>query len=74
MLEPVWHELLTLDLPVLAIAGSRDEGYSSAAQKIASTAPNARAAIVADAGHAAHLQQPEEVAALIAGFRSGLDG
>jgi 2-succinyl-6-hydroxy-2,4-cyclohexadiene-1-carboxylate synthase len=74
VLEPVWHELLTLDLPVLAIAGSRDEGYSSAAQKIASTAPNARAAIVADAGHAAHLQQPEEVAALIAGFRSGLDG
>jgi 2-succinyl-6-hydroxy-2,4-cyclohexadiene-1-carboxylate synthase len=72
VLEPVWHELLTLELPVLAIAGSRDEGYTSAAQKIASTALNARAAIVADAGHAAHLQQPDEVASLIAGFRSGL--
>jgi 2-succinyl-6-hydroxy-2,4-cyclohexadiene-1-carboxylate synthase len=72
VLEPVWHELLTLELPVLAIAGSRDEGYTSAAQKIASTALNARAAIVADAGHAAHLQQPDEVATLIAGFRSGL--
>ena len=74
VLEPVWHELLTLELPVLAIAGARDEGYSSAAQKIASTAPNARAQIVADAGHAAHLQQPDEVAALIAAFRAGLDG
>jgi 2-succinyl-6-hydroxy-2,4-cyclohexadiene-1-carboxylate synthase len=72
VLEPVWHELLTLELPVLAIAGSRDEGYTSAAQKIASTALNARAAIVADAGHAAHLQQPDEVATLIADFRSGL--
>jgi 2-succinyl-6-hydroxy-2,4-cyclohexadiene-1-carboxylate synthase len=74
VLEPVWHELLTLDLPVLAIAGSRDEGYSSAAQKIASTAPSARAAIVADAGHAAHLQQPDETAALITAFRAELDG
>jgi 2-succinyl-6-hydroxy-2,4-cyclohexadiene-1-carboxylate synthase len=73
VLEPVWAELLTLQLPVLAIAGARDEGYSSAAQKIASTAPNARAAIVADAGHAAHLQQPEAVASLIAEFRAGLD-
>jgi 2-succinyl-6-hydroxy-2,4-cyclohexadiene-1-carboxylate synthase len=72
VLEPVWHELLALELPVLAIAGSRDEGYTSAAQKIASTALNARAAIVADAGHAAHLQQPDEVAALIASFRAGL--
>jgi 2-succinyl-6-hydroxy-2,4-cyclohexadiene-1-carboxylate synthase len=74
VLEPVWHELLTFELPVLAIAGARDEGYTSAAQKIAATAPNARAAIVADAGHAAHLQQPEEVAGLIAAFRSGLEG
>jgi 2-succinyl-6-hydroxy-2,4-cyclohexadiene-1-carboxylate synthase len=73
VLEPVWHELLTLDLPLLAIAGARDEGYSSAAQKIAATAPNARAQIVADAGHAAHLQQPEAVAALIDHFRAELD-
>ncbi|HEX3278456.1 MAG TPA: alpha/beta fold hydrolase [Thermoleophilaceae bacterium] len=73
VLEPVWHELLTLDLPVLAIAGARDEGYSSAAQKIAATAPHGRAQIVADAGHAAHLQQPEAVASLIEHFRAELD-
>jgi 2-succinyl-6-hydroxy-2,4-cyclohexadiene-1-carboxylate synthase len=74
VLEPVWHELLSFELPVLAIAGARDEGYTSAAKKIAATAPNARAAIVADAGHAAHLQQPEEVARLIGAFRSGVGG
>jgi 2-succinyl-6-hydroxy-2,4-cyclohexadiene-1-carboxylate synthase len=71
-LDPVWHELRTLDLPLLAIAGARDEGYSSAAKRIAATAPNARAAIVEDAGHAAHLQQPEAVARLIADFLDGL--
>jgi 2-succinyl-6-hydroxy-2,4-cyclohexadiene-1-carboxylate synthase len=68
VLEPVWHELLTLDLPVLAIAGARDEGYAAAAQRIADVAPRGRAAIVEDAGHAVHLQQPERVAELIEGF------
>ena len=42
VLEPVWHELLTFELPMLAIAGSRDDGYVRAAQKIADTAPNAK--------------------------------
>jgi 2-succinyl-6-hydroxy-2,4-cyclohexadiene-1-carboxylate synthase len=68
VLEPVWHQLLTLDLPVLAIAGARDEGYVAAAERIADLAPGGRAAIVADAGHAPHLQRPEEVAELIAAF------
>ncbi len=68
VLEPVWHELLTLDLPVLAIAGARDEGYVAAAQRIADVAPRGRAAIVEDAGHAAQLQRPERVAELIAAF------
>lgn len=72
VLEPVWHELRALELPLLAIAGARDDGYSSAAKRIAHLAPNARAAIVEDAGHAAHLQRPEEVARLIGEFLDGL--
>ena len=68
VLEPVWHQLLTLDLPVLAIAGARDEGYVAAAERIADVAPRGRAAIVEDAGHAAHLQRPQRVAELIEGF------
>jgi 2-succinyl-6-hydroxy-2,4-cyclohexadiene-1-carboxylate synthase len=67
-LDPVWHELRTLELPLLAIAGARDEGYTAAAKRIAATAPNATAAIVEDAGHAAHLQQPQRVAGLISDF------
>ena len=73
-LEPVWHELPTLELPLLAIAGARDEGYRAAAKRLAAAAPNARAAIVENAGHAAHLQRPEEVARLIAEFLDGLPG
>jgi len=67
-LEPVWHALLMLDLPVLAIAGARDEGYVAAAERIADVAPRGRAAVVEDAGHAAHLQRPHRVAELIEEF------
>ncbi len=73
MLEPVWHELLTFQLPMLAVAGGRDEGYVSAAEKMADTAPNAKAQIVENAGHAAHLQRPDELASIISVFREGLD-
>jgi 2-succinyl-6-hydroxy-2,4-cyclohexadiene-1-carboxylate synthase len=68
VLEPVWHELLTLELPVLAIAGARDEGYVAAARRIADVAPHGRAEIVEDAGHAVHLQRPQRVAELIEAF------
>lgn len=68
VLEPVWHQLLTLQLPVLAVAGARDQGYSTAARRIADTAPRGRAAIVEHAGHAPQLQRPDEVARLLADF------
>jgi 2-succinyl-6-hydroxy-2,4-cyclohexadiene-1-carboxylate synthase len=72
VLEPVWSDLLTFELPFLAIAGSRDEGYVSAAKKMADTAPNARAQIIEHAGHAAQLQQAAQVAELVAAFRLNL--
>jgi 2-succinyl-6-hydroxy-2,4-cyclohexadiene-1-carboxylate synthase len=68
VLEPVWHELRALELPLLAIAGARDDGYTRAAKRIASTAPAGRVAIVENAGHAPQLQQPEELARLIGEF------
>ena len=68
VLQPVWHELRALQLPLLAIAGARDDGYTRAAKRIASTAPNGRLAIVEEAGHAPQLQRPDEVARLISEF------
>jgi len=71
-LEPVWQELETLDLPLLAIAGSRDPGYVRAAERMAGTAPRGRAALIEDAGHAAHMQRPDEVARVLEEFLEGL--
>jgi 2-succinyl-6-hydroxy-2,4-cyclohexadiene-1-carboxylate synthase len=67
-LEPAWQRLHTLSLPVLALAGDRDERYTDAARRIATAVPGGRAEVVENAGHAAHLQQPEAVASLLADF------
>ncbi len=73
VLTPVWHELEQLGPPLLAVAGVRDERYARAAERMAGLAPTGRAALVENAGHAAHLQQPEVVAALIAEFADALE-
>ncbi len=67
-LEPVWQRLHALSMPVMAIAGVRDERYSDAARRIARSVPHGRAEIVEHAGHAPQLQQPEAVAALLVDF------
>jgi 2-succinyl-6-hydroxy-2,4-cyclohexadiene-1-carboxylate synthase len=67
-LPPVWRELPKLELPVLAIAGARDERYGAAAHRIAELLPLGRAELVEDAGHAPQLQRPEAVARLLGEF------
>jgi 2-succinyl-6-hydroxy-2,4-cyclohexadiene-1-carboxylate synthase len=67
-LGPIWHSLPRLGLPVLTLAGEHDERYRAAAARIADLAPNARAATVEGAGHAAQLQRPEAVAKLAVDF------
>ena len=68
VLAPVWRAFERLEPPLLAVAGVRDERYARAAERMADVAPSGRAVLVENAGHAAHLQQPEAVAALIADF------
>ena len=67
-LEPVWQRLHPFELPLLAVAGDRDDRYVQAARRMAREAPRGRAAIVEAAGHAAHLQQPAGVTALLEEF------
>jgi len=67
-LEPVWEQLHSLAPPLLALAGSLDERYAAAAERMAAAAPRGRAEIVESAGHAPHLQQPDAVARLLADF------
>jgi 2-succinyl-6-hydroxy-2,4-cyclohexadiene-1-carboxylate synthase len=68
-LEPVWDELPTLgELPLLALAGARDEPYMRAAHRLADGAPRGATGVIDDAGHAAQLERPAAVAQLLTAF------
>ncbi len=67
-MEPIWGRLHRLELPILALAGARDERYRRATRRIAAEAPDAYAATIEDAGHAAHLQRPDEFADALLAF------
>ena len=67
-MEAVADRLGEIEAPTLLIAGALDEKYTAAAAAMAEAMPHARAAIVADAGHAVHLERPDDFADLVEGF------
>ncbi len=61
--------LATIDAPVFVLAGGEDQGSTPAEMHvIAEQAPHAELHLLQDAGHFAPLEQPQNVAALIAEF------
>jgi 2-succinyl-6-hydroxy-2,4-cyclohexadiene-1-carboxylate synthase len=68
VLDPLWDRLGGLAIPVLAVAGEHDTKYAALAERIASTLPRARVALVPGAGHAPQLEQPEAFSALLLDF------
>jgi 2-succinyl-6-hydroxy-2,4-cyclohexadiene-1-carboxylate synthase len=67
--EPLWDRLASLRPPTLLIAGARDVKFSALAERMAfRIGQAARVALVGGAGHAAHLERPDEVAALLRQF------
>jgi 2-succinyl-6-hydroxy-2,4-cyclohexadiene-1-carboxylate synthase len=64
--EPLWHELPRLTMPVLVVAGALDDKFSVLAQRMAAgIGDNATLALISDAGHAAHLEQPDAFLAVL---------
>jgi 2-succinyl-6-hydroxy-2,4-cyclohexadiene-1-carboxylate synthase len=68
MFEPVWHELESIDCPVLAVAGELDTRYADASYRIAERVKHGRARLIAGAGHAPQLERPGEFAAVLLDF------
>ena len=63
---PLWSDLPGIDVPVLAVAGTEDARYAAIAERMASAiGPNATAALVPGAGHAAHLENPDGFLAVL---------
>jgi len=65
VMEPLWDRLGELAMPATFAAGERDRRFHTIAFTIALLVPEGEAVVVAGAGHAAALEAPEAVAALI---------
>jgi len=65
VMDPLWDALPSLEVPVTLAVGERDEKFRAIAERMAAVLPRAEIAVVVGAGHAAQLEQPAAVAALL---------
>lgn len=65
VMEPVWHRLSELRMPVAVLAGARDGKFLELAHRLAGALPAATLTVVPGAGHALPLEAPEAVAAAL---------
>jgi 2-succinyl-6-hydroxy-2,4-cyclohexadiene-1-carboxylate synthase len=64
--DPLWSSLAQLEMPVLVVAGGNDAKFRAEAHRlVGSIGANADLVLVADAGHAAHLEQPAAFLSLL---------
>ena len=55
-------------MPACFIAGEEDAKYRREAQAMAASVPDGRAVLVPEAGHAVHLERPDEFARIVVEF------
>ena len=67
-MTPLHDRLGYCDVPALLLTGARDAKFCTIAELLAAELPRAGVVRVHDAGHAAHLEQPDATAAAIAEF------
>jgi 2-succinyl-6-hydroxy-2,4-cyclohexadiene-1-carboxylate synthase len=65
---PLWDSLPQVNVPTLLIAGAEDAKFVAIAQQMRDQIPNAQLAIIPDAGHTTHLEQPERFAETVQRF------
>ncbi|PIE33073.1 MAG: 2-succinyl-6-hydroxy-2,4-cyclohexadiene-1-carboxylate synthase [Ilumatobacter coccineus] len=64
-MTPLWDRLGEVEIPVLVLAGEHDNKFTALGQRLAQHLPSATFDTIADAGHAAHLEQPVATATRI---------
>lgn len=71
--DPLQDRLGELRIPVLIVAGARDEKYTRTAQEMAIRIPGSVCRILVEAGHAVPLERPGACAAMIVQLLKGAD-
>jgi len=62
-MKPLWSRLAELAMPVVVLAGERDEKFRAVGERMVATLPRGEFAVIQGAGHAAQLEAPGAVAA-----------
>lgn len=62
----LWGQLSRITAPTLVLAGRHDTKFVDLGRRLAATIPNATFTAIDDAGHAAHLERPDDTLAVIA--------
>ena len=70
--DRIIRSLPEIEVPVLVLAGEHDKPFLGATDYMALKIPNARKAIIADAGHAANINEPERFNDAALQFLGGL--
>ena len=65
-----WDELGRIDVPVLVIVGELDTKFTDIGRRMTDALPDATFVSIDGAGHAAHTERPDAVAAVIADWLS----
>ncbi|ARF18817.1 2-succinyl-6-hydroxy-2,4-cyclohexadiene-1-carboxylate synthase [Sporosarcina ureae] len=63
-----WQSLEQLSLPVLLLTGSEDVKFESIAQEMMKSLPNAQHETIKDAGHAIHVEKPQQFVTMIKSY------
>ena len=72
-MPPLHSALPGLDLPVLLVVGDEDAKFEAIASSLSSALPHAQTFVIPDAGHAAHLENPEVVGRVVSEFIRSVD-
>jgi 2-succinyl-6-hydroxy-2,4-cyclohexadiene-1-carboxylate synthase len=70
-MAPLGAALGALTVPCLFVAGADDTKFAAVAEELAALVPDGRVALVAGAGHAAHVEAPAAVVELVRAFLAG---
>ena len=68
VMRPVHDRLGQCTMPTLLLVGQEDEKFVAVARELSARLPRSSTAVIPGAGHAAHLEQPDAVAARVREF------
>lgn len=70
--EPLWDRLSSLRMPVLVMAGTKDEKYTTIGKRMVATIGSNSRFVGIEGGHAVHLENPKVTAAVVASWGTQL--